>query len=326
MPDYRAAARRAATKAGIDPGVFARQIQQESGFNPNARSPAGAVGIAQIMPGTAAGWHVDPTNPVAALNVAAAHMADYVRKYGSMRNALIAYNAGPGAVGRGSLPAETRNYIATILGGSESGQTSVSPSRDSGGGAPAGGGTTVTTRTPGTDNRAARAQLVLSFLDSKSNDPVDFATQMRGLRDTPATSTTRTVGGGGGGGGGGTQSSQDVPKVSGIHGPLPFEGHSVAAWIAPILKFAREQGWKGGVNSGYRSTAEQTRIYNSGVRPAARPGTSNHEFTAFPGGAIDVSDAAQLSAILKRSKYANLLVWAGAKDPVHFSHPHGGSY
>jgi hypothetical protein len=197
-----------------------------------------------------------------------------------------------------------------------------------GGGADA-GTSTVTTTTPGTDNRAARAQLVLSFLDSKSSDPVSFASQMRGLQDTPATSATRTVGGAATPTSGGAQAPQSPAggaHPSGVHGPLPFEGKQVAAWIQPILQYARAQGWKGGINSGYRSTAEQTRIYNSGVRPAARPGTSNHEFTAFPGGAIDVSNAAQLSAILKRSKYANLLVWAGAKDPVHFSHPHGGSY
>jgi hypothetical protein len=156
-----------------------------------------------------------------------------------------------------------------------------------GGGADA-GTSTVTTRTPGTDNRAARAQLVLSFLDSKSSDPVSFASQMRGLQDTPATSATRTVGGHPGGGAQAPQSPAGGAHPSGVHGPLPFEGHQVAAWIQPILKFARAQGWKGGINSGYRSTAEQTRIYNSGVRPAARPGTSNHEFTAFPGGAIDV--------------------------------------
>jgi hypothetical protein len=62
------------------------------------------------------------------------------------------------------------------------------------------------------------------------------------------------------------------------------------------------------------------------VRPAARPGTSNHEGTQFPRGAVDVSDAQTLSRILQGSKYAHLLVWAGGKDPVHFSHPHNGSY
>lgn len=109
-------------------------------------------------------------------------------------------------------------------------------------------------------------------------------------------------------------------------GVAQFGDKKVAAWIKPVLEYARSKGWEGQINSGYRSYAEQQRIYNSGVRPAAKPGTSNHEFTAFPGGAIDVSDAETLSHILRGSKYAKLLVWAGSKDPVHFSHPHGGSY
>lgn len=109
-------------------------------------------------------------------------------------------------------------------------------------------------------------------------------------------------------------------------GTASFEGRKVAAWIAPILQYARSQGWKGQVNSGFRSFEEQTRIYNSGVRPAAKPGQSNHEGSDWPRGAVDVSDAAQLSAILRKSKFAKKLVWAGSKDPVHFSHPHGGSY
>lgn len=109
-------------------------------------------------------------------------------------------------------------------------------------------------------------------------------------------------------------------------GLATVDGKPVAKWIAPILQYAQAHGWTGTVNSGYRSLADQTRIYNSGVRPAAKPGTSNHEMTAFPGGAVDVSQAQQLSNILLKSPYAHLLVYAGAKDPVHFSHPHGGSY
>lgn len=105
-----------------------------------------------------------------------------------------------------------------------------------------------------------------------------------------------------------------------------FEGTPVAAWIVPILQYARQHGWRGKVNSGYRTFAQQQAIYRSGVRPAAVPGTSNHESDRFPGGAIDVSDAPQLAQILRGSPYASKLVWAGAKDPVHFSHPHNGSY
>lgn len=124
-----------------------------------------------------------------------------------------------------------------------------------------------------------------------------------------------------------------VEPSTGVHlgkalpqGLAQFGDKKVAAWIDPILKYAQAHGWKGTVNSGYRSKAEQERIYDSGVRPAAVPGTSNHEGEAFPRGAIDVSDAEQLAQILKHSPYAGTLVWAGSKDPVHFSHPHNGSY
>lgn len=121
-------------------------------------------------------------------------------------------------------------------------------------------------------------------------------------------------------------SSQPAQPDTSVKGSRNFEGTPVAAWIYPILVYARGRGWKGSLNSGVRSFADQTRIWNSGVRPAARPGTSNHEMTAFPGGAIDVNGAQQLHQILQGSPYKNILVWAGAKDPVHFSHPHGGSY
>lgn len=97
-------------------------------------------------------------------------------------------------------------------------------------------------------------------------------------------------------------------------------------WIAPYLTYGASHGWHGIVQSGYRSKAEQAAIYNSGVRPAAKPGTSNHERANYPGGAVDVTQAATLAAILNKRKGPHLLKWAGAKDPVHFSHPHGGSY
>lgn len=114
-------------------------------------------------------------------------------------------------------------------------------------------------------------------------------------------------------------------------GTTQWGGQTVAAWIAPILTYAKQHGWKGGVNSGYRSYSEQAGLYAglvAGTRqgPVAKPGTSNHEGSQFPRGAVDVSDAAGLSKVLQGSKYANVLVWAGGKDPVHFSHPHNGGY
>lgn len=109
-------------------------------------------------------------------------------------------------------------------------------------------------------------------------------------------------------------------------GVAEFGGKQVASWIAPILQYARSKGWKGGVTSGYRSYAEQKRIYDSGVRPAAVPGTSNHEGTEYPRGAVDVTNAEELARVLQGSPYAKQLQYAGSKDPVHFSHPHNGSY
>lgn len=127
------------------------------------------------------------------------------------------------------------------------------------------------------------------------------------------------VGGAAGGGFGGV-----VPGGAGtVRDP---SGKPVAAWIEPILNWARQRGWHGTVESGYRSYAEQAAIYASGVRPAALPGTSNHEQTKFPGGAVDVTDASTLSSVLMRGPYGSTLIWAGAKDPVHFSHPHDGHY
>jgi hypothetical protein len=123
----------------------------------------------------------------------------------------------------------------------------------------------------------------------------------------------------------------DGYDVTRLHGLVEFDRKPVAGWIAPILQYARDHGWKGSVNEGFRTDRQQAGIYRSGVRPAALPvsmggGGSNHSGEDYPAGAVDVSDAQQLSNIVNRSKYRGLLVWAGAKDPPHFSHPHNGSY
>jgi Soluble lytic murein transglycosylase and related regulatory proteins (some contain LysM/invasin domains) len=124
---YIAIAQADAVQYGISPVYFVRQINQESGFNPYAYSPAGAVGIAQFEPATAAGLGVNPYNPVSALDGAARMMAGLSNQYGgNYAKALAAYNAGSGAVdnavaaGGGNwlalLPAETQNYVAIIMG------------------------------------------------------------------------------------------------------------------------------------------------------------------------------------------------------------------
>jgi soluble lytic murein transglycosylase-like protein len=101
--------------------LLAAQLYAESGFNPFARSGAGALGIAQFMPGTAASYGLrDPFDPEAAILAQAHLMHDLLREFdGKVSLALAGYNAGAGAVRRyGGVPPfpETRAYVARILG------------------------------------------------------------------------------------------------------------------------------------------------------------------------------------------------------------------
>ena len=110
-----------AQKYGIDPELFVRQIQMESGFNPRAKSGAGAVGIAQFMPSTAKSMGFTAgVNPLRDLEMAAKLMAGHLRNNnGRYDLALAAYNAGQGNVNKhGGVPPfkETQNYVRNILG------------------------------------------------------------------------------------------------------------------------------------------------------------------------------------------------------------------
>lgn len=112
-------ARGAARRNGIPEDLFLRLVRQESGWNPNAVSHKGALGLAQLMPGTARALGVDPRNPAQNLEGGARYLATQYRTFGSWRLALAAYNAGPGAVERhkGIPPyRETRDYVRKILG------------------------------------------------------------------------------------------------------------------------------------------------------------------------------------------------------------------
>jgi soluble lytic murein transglycosylase-like protein len=110
----------AAAKNGIDPALLRALVRQESGFDPAARSGAGATGLTQLMPGTAASLGVDPTDPAQALDGGARYLRQQLDRFGGdERLALAAYNAGPGAVARhGGVPpyAETQRYVEKVLG------------------------------------------------------------------------------------------------------------------------------------------------------------------------------------------------------------------
>jgi hypothetical protein len=116
---FRGPLLRAAARWGIGAGVLAAQLMTESNFNPYAVSPAGAQGIAQFMPATAAAYGLrDPFQASAAIDAQAHLMSDLVGRFGSLPLALAAYSAGSGAVEACQcVPAypETQAYVARIL-------------------------------------------------------------------------------------------------------------------------------------------------------------------------------------------------------------------
>ncbi|MFL5883934.1 MAG: lytic transglycosylase domain-containing protein [Thermoleophilaceae bacterium] len=110
----------AAQKYGVDPALLRGLIKQESGFNPNAGSSAGAQGLTQLMPATARSLGcTNPLDPAQSIDAGAKYLRQQLDTFGGdVRKALAAYNAGPGAVQRyGGVPpyGETQNYVQKVM-------------------------------------------------------------------------------------------------------------------------------------------------------------------------------------------------------------------
>jgi Transglycosylase SLT domain/D-alanyl-D-alanine carboxypeptidase/Putative Flp pilus-assembly TadE/G-like len=116
---FRVPLLRAATRWNVSAALLAAQLMAESNFNPYAGSPAGAQGIAQFIPSTAAAYGLrDPFDPVEAIDAEAHLMSDLIHQFGSPQLALAAYNAGPAPVEAcHCIPAypETQAYVSRIL-------------------------------------------------------------------------------------------------------------------------------------------------------------------------------------------------------------------
>ena len=115
---FAGAIQQAASAAGVDPRLLAALTWAESGFNPGAASPAGALGLTQLMPATAAGLGVDPSDPAQNLLGGARYLAGQLQRFGRVDHALAAYNAGPTAVVKaGGIPPypETQAYVTRVL-------------------------------------------------------------------------------------------------------------------------------------------------------------------------------------------------------------------
>src|SRR6478609_6459193 len=137
---YKDDVSKAAASTGLSPAVVAAQINYESSFNPTAKSPAGAEGIAQFLPGTFAEYGPkggSPWNPADAFIAYVNYMSELLKEEkGSVRKALAAYNAGPGNLGAGYGYAD---HILSVAGSNSNAQAkpgdkSSGSSSDSGGG------------------------------------------------------------------------------------------------------------------------------------------------------------------------------------------------
>ncbi len=113
---------RAAERAGLPPEFVHSVARAESGYHPNALSPKGAIGLMQLMPGTAAGLNVDPYDPAQNAEGGAMYLRDLLLKYENdphqVSKAVAAYNAGPAAVDKykGIPPyRETIQYVNRVL-------------------------------------------------------------------------------------------------------------------------------------------------------------------------------------------------------------------
>ncbi len=106
----------AAAKYRLDPALIAAVIEQESGGDPEALSPAGAVGLMQLMPATARSLGVNPYDPAQNIDGGAHYLQIQLQRFGGLDGALAAYNAGPGTVQsqRWALIPETMNYVQRV--------------------------------------------------------------------------------------------------------------------------------------------------------------------------------------------------------------------
>jgi soluble lytic murein transglycosylase-like protein len=119
-PVYAAKVQELAARYDLSPALIEAVVWQESRWHPQAVSPVGARGLAQLMPGTAQSLGVNPDDPMANLEGGARYLREQLDRFGGdIEKALAAYNAGPGRVAQaGGVPRirETQTYVSAVIG------------------------------------------------------------------------------------------------------------------------------------------------------------------------------------------------------------------
>ena len=139
-----------AARYGVDPNLALAVARQESGFNQAARSPVGAIGVFQLMPATAKWLGVDPYNVEQNIEGGIRYLSQLLTRYGNdVNRALAAYNWGPGNLAKAianygeqwiaHAPAETKNYVSSIIRALGTLLPGSEPSSETGGSSPAPG-------------------------------------------------------------------------------------------------------------------------------------------------------------------------------------------
>ena len=105
-----------ANSLGVPSSIALAVAQKESNFNQSAVGSSGEIGVMQLMPATAAGLGVDPTDLNQNVTGGVSLLASLYQQYGTWTQALEAYNAGPTAVNTGAVPSSSVSYASSILG------------------------------------------------------------------------------------------------------------------------------------------------------------------------------------------------------------------
>lgn len=125
--DLVAAITEAAQRYGVDPDLALAVARKESALDPLARGAAGEVGLFQLSPATAADLGINPFDVSQNIQGGIRYLRQQLERFGDVRLALMAYNAGPSRVASGAAPAASVRYAAEVLALEDAGSAAWAP-------------------------------------------------------------------------------------------------------------------------------------------------------------------------------------------------------